>query len=99
MDQSVMPERRTGCVYEFKTDSAILKFGTTKQKLNVIVTPNPYIMTNLWEQNKYERQISFTRLPNECKIRIYTLAGDLVKIIEHKESSGQRNTARNYWRN
>jgi hypothetical protein len=82
----------TGCAYEFQTDSAILKFTSTKQKLNVIVTPNPYIITNRWEQNKYERQIAFSRLPNECKIRIYTLAGDLVKIIEHKESS-QRETA------
>jgi len=81
----------TGCVYELKTEGAGLKFGETKQQLHVIVTPNPYIVTNLWEQNKYERQVSFTRLPNECKIRIYTLAGDLVKIIEHKESS-ERNT-------
>ena len=81
----------TGCTYELKTEGANLKFGTVKQTLHVIVTPNPYIVTNRWEQNQYERQVAFTRLPNECKIRIYTLAGDLVKIIEHKESS-ERNT-------
>jgi hypothetical protein len=80
----------SGYIFEFSTEGTELKFGTTKKKLNVIVTPNPYIVTNLWEQNRYERQISFTRLPNECTIRIYTLAGDLVKIIEHKESSERR---------
>lgn len=81
----------TGCTYELKTEGANLKFGTVKQTLHVIVTPNPYIITNRWEQNQYERQVAFSRLPNECKIRIYTLAGDLVKIIEHKEST-ERNT-------
>ncbi|MEO0084961.1 MAG: hypothetical protein ABIJ94_04490, partial [candidate division WOR-3 bacterium] len=80
----------TGCVFEFNTAGAELKFSTEKQKLNVIVTPNPYVVTNRWEKSKYERQIAFTRLPNECTIRIYTLAGDLVKIIEHKESSERK---------
>lgn len=80
----------TGCVFELNTSGAELKFDTLKRKLNVIVTPNPYIITNRWESSKYERQIAFTNLPNECKIRIYTLAGDLVKVIEHKESSQRR---------
>lgn len=80
----------TGCIFEFETKDAMLKFDTVKQKLNVIVTPNPYIVTNRWEKSKYERQIAFSRLPNECKIRIYTLAGDLVKVIEHKESSERK---------
>ncbi len=81
----------TGCLYELKTDSAILEFKKdTTYKLNVIVTPNPYIVTNRWEQNKYERQIAFSRLPAECTIRIFNLAGDLVRVIEHKESSERR---------
>ncbi|MDH5185512.1 MAG: hypothetical protein OEW70_00425 [candidate division WOR-3 bacterium] len=81
----------SGYWYELDTKDAELKFREdTTYKLNVIVTPNPYIVTNRWEQNRYERQIAFTRLPNECKIRIFTLAGDLIRVIEHKESSERR---------
>jgi hypothetical protein len=81
----------TGCLFELLTEGAELVFRSdTTYKLNVIVTPNPYLVTNRWEQNKYERQIAFSRLPAECTIRIFSLAGDLVRVIEHKESSERR---------
>ena len=55
----------------------------TMQTLNVKVVPNPYIVTNTWEKDTYYRQIAFYDLPDECTIRIYNIAGDLVKTIEH----------------
>jgi hypothetical protein len=58
----------------------------TTYKLNVKVVPNPYIVTNRWEISRFERRIAFTHLPANCKIRIYTLAGNLVKIIEHTDT-------------
>lgn len=58
----------------------------TSYKLNVKVVPNPYLITNRWEISKFERRIAFTNLPAKCKIRIYTVAGNLVKIIEHKDT-------------
>ncbi len=86
----------TGCLFELNTEGAELVFDTiTEYKLNVIVTPNPYIVTNRWEQNRYERQIAFSRLPAECTIRIFTLAGDLVRVIEHKESEERRTDPNN----
>ena len=58
----------------------------TKVKLNVKVVPNPYIVFNAWEKSTEQRYVRFTHLPNECTIRIYTLAGDLVKVIKHKDT-------------
>jgi hypothetical protein len=46
------------------------------------VVPNPYIAHALWETTEGIRKIQFTHLPDECIIRIYTLAGDLVRVIE-----------------
>jgi len=57
-----------------------------KQKLNVKVVPNPYIVFNSWEKTSEQRYVKFTHLPNECTIRIYTMAGDLVKVIKHKDT-------------
>ena len=44
-------------------------------------------MYNRWEIRREARKIAFINLPSECTIRIYTLAGDLVKVIEHKAVS------------
>jgi hypothetical protein len=52
------------------------------------VVPNPYIAHALWENTEGIRKIQFTHLPDECNIRIYTLAGDLVKVIEHNNGTG-----------
>ena len=57
--------------------------------LNVKVVPNPYIVFNQWEMNTYNRQVKFTHLPSECTIRIFTLSGDLVKVLEHKQGGEQ----------
>jgi hypothetical protein len=52
---------------------------------DVNVVPNPYlIMTPFDPSLDLRRGIRFTHLPSECTIRIYTLAGDLIKVIEHE---------------
>ena len=52
-------------------------------KLHVRAVPNPYVVTNTWETNTWDRKLAFTGLPVDCDIRIYTLAGDLVRHIVH----------------
>jgi hypothetical protein len=71
-----------------------------KEKDVVMVVPNPYrgdidYESIGWENktggDKWEeqdRKIAFLNLPERCVIRIYTLAGDLVKTIGH--NSGAR---------
>ncbi len=62
----------------------------------VKVVPNPYIISAGWERKRLGdpllgepvRDLSFINLPTECKIRIYTLDGDLVKTIEHTDGTG-----------
>ncbi|MBN1996484.1 hypothetical protein JW935_02955 [candidate division KSB1 bacterium] len=58
--------------------------------LDVLVVPNPYRIDGnyydaLWEsgQSDVDKRIDFTNLPTKCTIRIYTLAGDLVAILDH----------------
>lgn len=53
----------------------------TLEKIRVI--PNPYIGNATWEQRDYENKILFSFLPPICKISIFSLSGDLVKILFH----------------
>ena len=51
------------------------------------VFPNPYYGVNTEELNKYNRFVTFTHLPQTAKIRIFNLAGVLVKNIEKADDS------------
>ncbi len=57
--------------------SALAK--TDVEKINVF--PNPYFGFNSQEKDKYNRFITFSHLPEKATIRIYNLAGVLVKTI------------------
>ena len=57
---------------------------------NIYVIPNPYIGRSKFDGRREgdskgdkSRRLWFVNLPLECTIRIYTLAGDLVKEIYH----------------
>lgn len=57
---------------------------------NIYVIPNPYIGSSKFdgrregdEKGDKSRRIWFVNLPMECTVRIYTLAGDLVKELHH----------------
>ncbi len=57
---------------------------TEETKLPVSVFPNPYRAQALWDgSGDRERMLWFINLPARAKIRIYTLAGDLVDEIHH----------------
>ena len=74
---------------EFVYTAGGIDAQTAKEELSEIkVVPNPYIAHALWETTEGIRKVQFTHLPNECTIRIYTLAGDLVKMIQHNNGTG-----------
>jgi hypothetical protein len=57
--------------------------------LQVRVVPNPYVMFDEWESSTWQRQVRFTRLPSRCTIRVYTVSGDLVRVLEHTDTRSQ----------
>ncbi len=54
--------------------------------LQVKVVPNPYLVRNEWERHRDFSKLKFINLPRECKIYIYNLAGDLVRVISHNDT-------------
>ncbi len=88
--------------YVLKTEAGKVNLETTKSSLDKIyVVPNPYVgmneiepTTKLPGQQRGERRIYFENLPSKCTIRIYTLSGDPVTVLEH--DSGLQN-AREFW--
>lgn len=52
------------------------------------VYPNPYYVNAMWDgQGERTRKLYFTNLPAKAEIRVYTLAGDLVKTLTHDAST------------
>jgi len=63
--------------------------GTYTDQLlqNVQVVPNPYFIAHEGTRSPYDSKIYFTKLPKKCTINIYTIAGDLVRTINHDETT------------
>jgi len=60
------------------------KTVTNNWTLEPGVYPNPYQGQAVWEgYGSRERMIWFTNLPRMAEIRIFTLAGDLVDVLQH----------------
>ncbi len=53
---------------------------------DIKVVPNPFYKYSSFE-TQFDKLIKFTHLPDECTIRIFTVAGDLVRTIRHNASS------------
>ncbi len=55
----------------------------------VKIVPNPYYVVHQAQRSQYDAKIFFTRLPERCTIRIYTLAGELVRTLEYDARTAQ----------
>ncbi len=55
------------------------------EKINVF--PNPYYGANSEELNKYNRFVTFSHLPAKATIRIFNLAGVMVRTIDKNSTS------------
>ena len=53
--------------------------------------PNPYFAHSSYELNRFNRVLKFTHLPARCTIRIFNLAGDLVRVIDKNDATSQAN--------
>jgi hypothetical protein len=52
------------------------------------VVPNPYLATSSFELGPTQKRIEFINLPPECTIRIYTISGNLVEVLNHTPDEG-----------
>jgi hypothetical protein len=53
----------------------------------VKVVPNPYLVRNFWETSNERAKLQFINLPAKCTIKIFTIAGNLIKVIQHENDS------------
>ena len=85
-DTKEIPEgeyRIKAVAYDTNSNSSEEEITVKVIKVGGIVTyPNPYV-----KGKSLIEKISFGNLPKETTIRIYTVSGDLVKTIKHKDTA------------
>ncbi|MCK5449163.1 MAG: T9SS type A sorting domain-containing protein, partial [Gemmatimonadetes bacterium] len=54
----------------------------------VHTVPDPYLATSQYDRSPTNKTINFVNLPPEATIRIYSLTGVLVSIIDHDDPTG-----------
>ncbi|MFZ0391312.1 MAG: hypothetical protein WAN36_12715 [Calditrichia bacterium] len=59
--------------------------ATDIDKINVV--PNPYYGYHSGEMNPFERWVQFTYLPPKCTIRIFDLAGNIVRVLQKNDAT------------
>jgi len=75
--------------FAFKVDGVSTATAATDLR-KIRVVPNPYFAqySSMVETGEGESVIEFQKIPDQCTIRIYTLAGDLVQTINHDDGTG-----------
>lgn len=74
--------------YEFSTRKAGYTDSKNIDLSKIRAVPDPYIVSNEYETSQFGKRLMFNHLPNECKISIYTVAGDFVNEIYHNDNRG-----------
>ncbi|MDZ7360301.1 MAG: T9SS type A sorting domain-containing protein [candidate division KSB1 bacterium] len=78
-----------GDVYSFSMGGVTTSAELAIQDLRKVgVFPNPYFGLNPQETNRLARFVTFNNLPDDAVIRIFNLAGQLVRTIDHKQEGG-----------
>jgi hypothetical protein len=75
--------------YKFTAPGAtIATTASLKEDIeNVNVVPNPYFGYHSGEMDAFARWVQFTNLPNNVKIRIFDIAGNLVRTLEKNDEA------------
>jgi hypothetical protein len=77
--------------YDISTQAAVIGSSEVARDLgslgDVKVVPNPYYGANSQETSTSGRFLTFTRLPKECSIKIYTINGDMIKILTKNDNN------------
>jgi hypothetical protein len=49
--------------------------------------PNPYFAKSAYELDQFDHVIKFSNLPRTCTVRVFNLAGDLVRMLEKTDET------------
>jgi hypothetical protein len=85
-------------VWDFSTTSATgvtsgvvdPDFGLAKTRGDlerIRVVPNPYLTRSAYELDQFNRIVKFINLPATCTVRVFTLAGDLVRRLDKDDAN------------
>ena len=77
--------------------TADLSLLGAEQELNnshvgsIMVLPNPYVVSSVYNEELYDSRLKFDNLPNQCTIKIYTITGEHVATIDHNDTGDMAN--------
>jgi len=75
-------------MYQFKTTAPTFSDALAKTDAEKVgVYPNPYYAFNPAETNRFVRFVTFNKLPPKATIRIFNLAGQLVRTLTKEDPS------------
>ena len=81
-----------GGTVTFITTQASQKAVLSASLLDSIkVVPNPYLVRAGWDVSGNYPKLHFVNLPARCTIRIYNLAGDLIRVLNHQSTFNDNN--------
>jgi len=69
-------------VYRFTTKAPRVE-AKASDLAAIRVVPNPFVVTSVFDTDRDRHEIHFIRVPQNCTIKIFTLAGDLVRTINY----------------
>jgi hypothetical protein len=76
--------------YTFTTTGMELAVSTSTKAADldkIKVVPNPYYGYHSGELDPFDRWVQFTYLPEKCTIRIFDLAGNLIRKLEKDDAT------------
>ena len=71
--------------YAFSTTAGSYAQVTKSDLSNITTVPNPFVVSSVYEIGAFgtEKEVQFHFLPPQCTIKIFNIAGDLIRTIEH----------------
>jgi hypothetical protein len=91
LTQCTVPGDRTTCCninnhdLNLMREPVFISGAPTADLEDVYAVPNPYRGSEPWDQAGTSR-VQFRNLPAKAEVRIYTVAGDLVRILAHEST-------------
>ncbi|MBI5471778.1 MAG: T9SS type A sorting domain-containing protein [Ignavibacteriae bacterium] len=55
---------------------------------SVNAVPNPYFGASAYERNQFNRVVRFTNLPPNARVRVFNLAGELIRSLDNAAAGG-----------